>query len=113
MLSNRRANTGYPCYALAQQKGFQIVQHMCMDRMGSTRVARMTRQKLRLDWDDNRKRQLVRASQVLFVAIKKSMWFIFIFFIIIYISYMNDSCVLYKLGKYFCHMAIKSNETCL
>lgn len=71
----------------------------------------MTRQKLRLDWDDNRKRQLVRASQVLFVAIKKSMWFIFIFFIIIYISYMDDSCVLYKLGKYFCHMAIKPNET--
>lgn len=82
MLSNRRANTGYPCYALAQQKGFQIVQHMCMDRMGSTRVARMTRQKLRLDWDDNRKRQLVRASQVLFVAIKKSMWFIFIFLLL-------------------------------
>lgn len=55
---------------------------MCMHRMGSTREARMTRQKLRLDWDDNRMRQLVRASQVLFVAIKKSMWFIFIFLLL-------------------------------
>lgn len=80
------------CYLIAEQilhtpvipwsseKGFQIVEHMCMECLYEGREDDRTQIAPRLG--------LVRASQVLFVAIKNSMWlFLLVFYYYLYFLY--------------------------